>query len=171
MTKEEKWMKRALAEAKKAQKKDEVPIGAIIVKEDTLLATGYNCKEHKKLPTAHAEIIAIERACKHLGDWRLDGCDMYVTLEPCFMCVGACKNARLRTVYFGAYEKKSMQSVSATTLATQNALNDNTTFVGGVLSEPCAHILSSYFVEKRQDVVPTIHTNTTNITKEISKEG
>lgn len=150
MTREEKWMQRALCEAEKARKKDEVPIGAIIVKGDTLLATGYNCKEHKKLPTAHAEIIAIEKACKKIGDWRLDGCEMYVTLEPCFMCVGACKNARLQTVYFGAYEKKSMPSVSATTLAMQNSLNDTTQFIGGVYSEPCAQILSTYFAEKRQ---------------------
>ena len=98
--------------AKKAYKKGEVPIGAVIVKDGKIIARGYNQREKKQSAILHAEIIAIKKACKKLKSWRLDGCDLYCTLEPCFMCSGAVLNARIKRLYFGAYEQKSCSAVS-----------------------------------------------------------
>ena len=102
----EKFMKEAIKEAKKAYDKAEVPIGAVIVKDDKIIARAHNLRECKNQAIAHAEIFAIEKACKKLGAWRLENCDMYVTLEPCPMCAGAILNARVRNLYIGAMEPK-----------------------------------------------------------------
>ncbi len=103
----EDFMKEALKEAEKAYKKLEVPVGAVIVKDGKIIAKAYNQKEEKKSPTKHAEIIAIEKACKKLDNWRLNGCEMFVTLEPCPMCAGAIINSRIDKLYIGAKEEKS----------------------------------------------------------------
>ena len=104
---DEKFMQVAIIEAKKAYKKDEVPIGACIVKDGKVIAKAHNKTEKTQIATHHAEIIAINKACKKLKSWRLDGCEIYVTAEPCAMCAGAIANARIEKVYFGAYESKS----------------------------------------------------------------
>ena len=101
---EEKFMKLAISEAKKAEKKDEVPIGAVIVLNGQVIAKAHNLIETTNIATAHAEILAIQKACKNLKSWRLNEAEIYVTLEPCAMCAGAIANARLKKVYFGAYE-------------------------------------------------------------------
>ena len=109
---QEKFMKMAIKQAMKAVLKDEVPIGAVIVKDGVVLSRAYNLVEKKQDPTAHAEILAITKACKKIGSWRLDGAEMYVTMEPCPMCAGAIVNARISKVYFGTYESKSGGAVS-----------------------------------------------------------
>ena len=100
--------------------------------------------------TAHAEILAIEKACKKLGSWRLDGTEMYVTIEPCAMCAGAIANARISKVYFGAYERKSGCAQSLYPVLTQNGLNHKTEFEGGIDEEVCASIIKNYFKAKRK---------------------
>ena len=104
---EEKFMKQALIEARKAYGKDEVPIGAVIVKDGKVIARGHNTRQQTQNAVNHAEMIAIQKACKKVGSWRLCDCDLYVTLEPCPMCAGACINSRLNAVYFGAYDAKA----------------------------------------------------------------
>ncbi len=106
INRDEKFMLKALECAKKAALSGEVPIGAVIVKDGKIIASGYNLREKRHSTTAHAEIIAIERACKKLGDWRLDGCELFVTLEPCPMCAGAILNARISRVVFAAKDEK-----------------------------------------------------------------
>ncbi len=105
--KKEYFMKEALKEAKKAYKKLEVPVGTVIVKNGEIIARAYNQKESKKNATKHAEIIAIEKACKKIDNWRLNDCELYVTLEPCPMCAGAIMNSRIKKVYIGTMEEKS----------------------------------------------------------------
>lgn len=148
MSYEEKFMKRAINLAKKAKAIDEVPVGAVIVKDGEVLAFSYNQKEHKNLATAHAEILAINKACKKLNDFRLIGCDMYVSLEPCVMCTGAILSSRLENVYFGAYITNG--SISANELADKAELNHKTNFFGGYLKEECSSLISEYFKEKRK---------------------
>ena len=145
----EKFMGEAIKEAVKAQKKDEVPIGAVLVKDGKIIARAHNLIESKKLPTAHAEILAIEKACKRLGDWRLDGTSLFVTLEPCPMCAGAIVNARIEKVYFGAYEEKSGSAQSRFDVLTGSGLNHKTEYQGGVRKEECESIIKNYFKEKR----------------------
>lgn len=144
------YMKKALAQAKIALKKDEVPIGAIIVKDQKVIARAHNLTETTQKATAHAEILAIEKACKKLGSWRLDGTEMYVTIEPCAMCAGAIVNARISKVYFGAYERKSGCAQSLYPVLTQNGLNHKTEFLGGIDEEACASIIKNYFKAKRK---------------------
>lgn len=145
------FMKKALLEAFKALKKDEVPIGCVIVKDGAVVARAHNLRENKKKATAHAEILAIEKACKKLGDWRLDGCELYVTLEPCIMCAGAILNARIKKVYFGAREPKGGAVESRFQLLDKGALNWTTDFEGGVLDEDCALLITEFFRKKRQE--------------------
>lgn len=147
----EQMMELALKEAAKAKNIDEVPIGAIIVRDGKVIARGYNKRQTQRLATAHAEIIAINKACKKLGDYRLTGCSMYVTLEPCLMCAGACLNARLEKVYFGAKEiKVTAITESATSLALRTNLNHNIVFEGGILEKECSELLTTYFKGKRK---------------------
>ncbi|MBO5712658.1 MAG: nucleoside deaminase [Clostridia bacterium] len=149
MTNKEKFMRVALKEAKIAYRNGEVPIGAVIVKDGEIISKSYNKRNKNKIATHHAEINAIEKACKVLGDWRLDGCEMYVTLEPCPMCAGAILNARISKVYFGAYEVKSGALLSNYKMLFQGSLNHKGEVEGGVLLEECKALLKDFFKSKR----------------------
>ena len=140
----------AYKQAEKAGEKDEVPIGAVIVKDGKVLSKGYNLVENTNKATAHAEIIAIEKACKKLKSWRLDGAEIYVTLEPCAMCAGAIANARIKKVYFGAYERKSGCAESKYPVLSDNGLNHSAEYEGGIMEEECASLIKKYFSEKRK---------------------
>lgn len=144
----EEFMRIALEQAKLAYKKDEVPIGAVIVKDGKVIAKAYNKRQRKKSAIAHAEVLAIEKACKKIKDWRLNDYEMYVTLEPCPMCAGAIVNARIKKVYFGAYEKTSKSDL-LNLIVQDKRLNHTLEIEGGVLEEECALLLKSYFKEKR----------------------
>ncbi len=149
LTREEKFMNEAIRSAQKGLKEGEVPIGAVIVYEEKVVARGYNRRAKLQLASAHAEMMAIDRACKKFSSWRLpEGCELYVTLEPCPMCMGACLNARVDKVYFGAYEQKGVSLTNA--LAEANLLNHKTEVVGGVREEKCSQLLSSFFINMRQ---------------------
>ena len=149
LTREEKFMRKAIAAAKCGLKQGEVPIGAVIVFEDKVVSSGYNRRAKLQLASAHAEMMAIDKACKKFGSWRLpEGCELYVTLEPCPMCMGASLNARVDKVYFGAYEQKGRSLTGE--LANANLLNHKTEVTGGVLGEECSALLSSFFISMRQ---------------------
>lgn len=143
------YMLEAIAEAEKALKKDEVPIGAIIVKDGKIIARAHNLTEKKQSAVYHAEVIAIGKACKKLKSWRLNGTEIYVTAEPCAMCAGAIANARIDKVYFGAYERKSGCAVSKYPVLSDNGLNHSTAFEGGIEEERCSFLLTDYFRNKR----------------------
>ncbi|MCI8819874.1 MAG: nucleoside deaminase [Clostridia bacterium] len=145
---ENEFMQAALDCAAKALKKGEVPIGAVVVSGGKIISRGYNKRTKKQIATAHAEIEAIEKACKKLKSWRIPECEIYVTLEPCPMCMGAMLNARIKKVYFGAYEAKG-RSMTAQ-LAESNLLNHRIEVEGGVMREECAQILSSFFSRMRE---------------------
>lgn len=148
MAYDEKFMKKALKLAQKARDIDEVPVGAVVVKDGKIIASAYNQKEHKNLATAHAEILAINKACKKLEDFRLIGCDLYVSLEPCVMCTGAILSSRIENVYFGAYITNG--SISAEEISKRAELNHKTNFEGGFLKEECSVLVSEYFQNKRK---------------------
>ena len=148
MSYQEKFMKKALLLAQKANAIDEVPVGAVIVKDGKIIASAYNQKETKNIATAHAEVLAINKACKKLGDFRLVGCDLYVSLEPCVMCTGAILSARIENVYFGAFITNG--SISAQELTDRAELNHKTNFEGGFLKEECSSLVSEYFKKKRK---------------------
>lgn len=141
------FMRAALKQAQKAYALQEVPIGAVIVYQDKIIARGYNRRTSRQQATAHAEVLAIERACAKLKSWRLAGASMFVTLEPCPMCLGAILNARLDAVYFGAYEQKG-RSLTELILST-NLLNHTTQVEGGILQTECSQILTDFFKEIR----------------------
>ena len=141
---DEKYMDLALTLAKEAAAEGEVPVGAVIVKDDRVIGTGRNRREISKNALAHAEIEAINNACKTLGGWRLHGCDLYVTLEPCPMCTGAIINARLNRVIFGAFDEKAGSCGSVIDL-TELPYNHKPEIVSGVKKEECARELSSFF--------------------------
>ena len=144
-----KFMNLALKEAKKAFEKDEVPIGAVIVSGGKVIAKAHNLTQTKKLATAHAEILAIEKASKKYPSWRIEDAEMYITLEPCAMCAGAIANARINKVYFGAYEEKSGCAVSLYPVLTNNGLNHSVQVEGGILEEECSALIKEYFKSKR----------------------
>ena len=148
MTRDEDFMKQALSEAMLAYNEKEVPIGAVVVLGDEIVGRGHNRREYGKNALYHAEIEAINDACKRLGGWRLFRCELYVTLEPCPMCAGAAINARIKRVVFGAYDKKagSCRSVIDLFSLPYNHKPDN---IGGVLEEECAGLLSRFFKELR----------------------
>jgi len=141
-------MRAALKEAAKAGRIDEVPVGAVIVKDGKVIAKAYNRRETAKNPVSHAEILAIEKAAKALHGWRLLGCELYVTLEPCPMCAGAIINARIPRVYFGAYDPKAGALGSVYDL-NEGRLNHRANVEGGILGEECAQVLKEYFLNKR----------------------
>jgi tRNA(adenine34) deaminase len=145
----EKFMNAAIKEALKAREKDEVPIGAVIVKDNKIIARAHNLMEKTQLATAHAEVLAINKACKKLKSWRLDDVDMYITVEPCAMCAGAIANARIARVFFGAYESKSGCAESKYPVLSDNGLNHSTEFIGGIKQDVCSDIIKKYFKEKR----------------------
>ena len=149
MNANELYMKKALNLAKKAGETGEVPIGAVIVYQGKIIASAYNKRNQSKDATSHAEILAIKKACKKLGDWRLDGAEMYVTLEPCPMCAGAIVNARIKKVYFGAYERKSGAVMSNYRILFGGGLNHKTDAKGGVLEDECSSLLKKFFEGKR----------------------
>ena len=142
-----KFMKEALKRAKKGLAQGEVPVGAVIVHEGRVVSSGYNRRTKTQTAISHAEMYAIDRACKKFGSWRLPECDLYVTLEPCPMCMGAALNARVRKIYFGAYEQKG-RSMTAE-LAASNLLNHTLEVEGGVLEEECSEVLSGFFRSMR----------------------
>ena len=145
---DEKFMKAALREAQISFSQDEVPIGAVVVKAGQIVARAHNTRNRSKNATEHAELVAISRACKKLGDWRLSGCDLYVTLEPCVMCLGACFNARLSNVYFGAYDV-SGQGCLPIAENLRRTLNHEMFVRGGIMEKECSQILTDYFKSKR----------------------
>ncbi|MBQ3230341.1 MAG: tRNA adenosine(34) deaminase TadA [Clostridia bacterium] len=143
------FMKRALARAKAAAKCGEVPIGAVIVKDGQIISTGRNMRETKRNALHHAEVIAIDRACKKLGAWRLSDCTLYVTMEPCPMCAGAIVNSRIKRVVFGCFDKKTGALGTVFNLS-EYPLNHKYEVLGGVLEKECADILSQFFAELRK---------------------
>ena len=144
------FMKEALKEARKAYKKLEVPVGVVVVKDDKIIARGYNQKESKNSPIKHAEIIAIEKACKKLNNWRLNDCDMYITLEPCSMCAGAIINSRIRKIYIGAMEHNSGACGSKLNLLQDYEFETKVETESGIMQEECQKILKSFFKEIRK---------------------
>lgn len=140
-------MKSALKCAEKALQEGEVPIGAVVVLDGNVIARGHNRRTKKQIATAHAEIEAIEKACKKLKSWRIPDCELYVTLEPCPMCMGAVLNSRIKKVYFGAPEDKGRSLTRE--LATANLLNHTVEVEGGVMEAECREILSRFFSEMR----------------------
>ena len=148
LTREEKFMNAAIKAAKRGLAQGEVPIGAVIVYEDKIIARGYNRRLKLQLASAHAEMMAIDKACKKFHSWRLpEGCELYVTLEPCPMCMGACLNARMDKVYFGAYEQKGRSLTNE--LAEANLLNHKTEVVGGIAEKECSEMLTAFFSSMR----------------------
>ena len=147
---EEVFMREALKEAKKAYKRKEVPIGAVVVYKNKIISRGYNLREKKKNALLHAEIIAIEKACRKLRSWRLDECDLYVTLEPCPMCSGAIINSRIKNIFFGADDPKAGCVNSKAHLFETGLFNHDVNVVGGVLKSECSQILKDFFSELRK---------------------
>lgn len=143
-------MKEALKLAKKAAKLGEMPVGAVIVRDGEVISRGYNKRETKKNAILHAEIDAIAKACKKLGGWRLPGCEMYVTLEPCPMCAGAILNARIEGLYFGAYDEKSGCAGSKINLLDMNLCNFSIPVKGGIMEEECRTEIKNFFRELRR---------------------
>lgn len=144
----ERFMRLALKQAQVSYKNDEVPIGAVVVKDGVVIARAHNTRNASRNAVEHAELVAIQRACKVLGDWRLTGCDLYVTLEPCVMCLGACYNARISNVYFGAYDLSGKGCVQLSEMIGRT-LNHELNICGGVLEKECSEILTEYFKSKR----------------------
>ena len=151
MTADEKFMKAAITQARKAYAIDEVPIGCVIVQNDKIIARGYNRRNIDKNTLAHAELSAIRKASKKTGDWRLEDCTMYVTLEPCQMCAGAIVQARIPRVVVGAMNKKAGCAGSVLNLFQIPAFNHQVEFEHGVLEEECSAMLSDFFRELRQN--------------------
>lgn len=141
-------MQLAISEAKKAAAENEVPVGAVIVKDGVVLAAAHNMREQKQNALSHAEIEAINSACKNLGSWRLDGCEMYVTLEPCPMCTGAIINARIKTVIFGAFDKNAGCMDSVINLC-DYPLGHKVEVYAGICEDECQKILQDFFENLR----------------------
>ncbi len=147
----EKFMMEAIKEAKKAELIDEVPIGCVIVKDDKIIARGHNLRESKQRSTAHAEIIAIEKACRKLKSWRLEGCSLYVTLEPCPMCSGAILQSRIEHVVYGAKDPKGGCMESCMNMYEVKGFNHYPDVIGGVLEDECGSLLKTFFKRKREE--------------------
>ncbi|MFA5528743.1 MAG: tRNA adenosine(34) deaminase TadA [Peptostreptococcales bacterium] len=147
----EHFMREALKEAEKAFEKKEIPIGAIIVKDDRIIGRGHNLRETSKDPTAHAEIIAIKEAAKELDGWRLIGCKMYVTVEPCPMCAGAIILSRIPEVYIGTMDTKGGAAGSVMNILEEKKFNHKVEVHKGVLQEECNEIITSFFKKLREE--------------------
>ena len=147
---DEKYMRAAMKEAHKAELKDEVPIGAVIVCDGKIIARAHNTRQTKQISTHHAEILCIEKACRKLNSWRLEGCDLYVTLEPCPMCAGAIQQSRIRKVVFGAYDPKGGFFGSNFNINEVKGLNHYPEVEGGILKEETAQLLKDFFKKKRE---------------------
>lgn len=148
------FMKLALQEAKRAAAVDEVPIGAVIVKDDEIISKAYNLRETLQDATAHAELLAIRKACEVLGTWRLNGCSLYVTLEPCPMCAGAIILSRVDRVVFGAKDPKGGACGSIVNLPADKRFNHRPEVVEGVMADECGEILTKFFQAKRAEKKP-----------------
>ena len=146
----EKFMKEALKEAQKAYDKEEVPVGAIIVKNGEIVARAHNLKESKNNAICHAEILAIKKASKKLGAWRLSDCEMYVTLEPCPMCAGALIQSRIKKVYIGTMDNKTGACGSVFNLLEDYTFNHKVEHETGILQEECEKILQDFFKKLRK---------------------
>ena len=140
MNVDKEFMNEAIKLAIKSYEDDEVPVGAVVVKDNEIIGCGYNQKDKTKNPLKHAELIAIEDACKYIGDWRLNGCILYTTFEPCMMCMGAIVESRISKVVYGVKKDEQMFY----------NLND-IEIVGGVLEEKCLHLLQKFFKNKRNN--------------------
>ena len=143
------FMKEALKEAKKAYKKEEIPVGAVIVKEGKIIARGHNLRETKNSSISHAEILAIEKANKKLNAWRLENCEMYITLEPCMMCTGAIIQSRLKKIYIGTRDIKGGSIESSIEIKKVRNINHYPDYEIGILEDECSKILKDFFKEKR----------------------
>ena len=150
MNNKEKFMKEAIKEAKKAYEKLEVPVGAVIVKDDKIIARAHNIKETKKDTTKHAEIIAIQKASKKLETWRLIDCEMYITLEPCTMCTGAIINSRIKKIYIGTMDEKTGACGSVLNLLEDYTFNHKVEMETGILRDACKNILQEFFKKIRE---------------------
>ena len=142
-------MEAALDEAAQAAEVGEVPVGAVVVHRGQVIARAHNRREIDRDPTAHAEILALREAVELLGEWRLEGCTLFVTLEPCFMCAGAIVNARVERLVFGATDPKAGAVGSLANVPADTRLNHRPEVVGGVLAEPCGRILRDFFAARR----------------------
>ena len=147
---DEKYMLEAIKEAKKARDLNEVPVGAVIVKDNKIIARGHNLRETKNDPTMHAEIVAIRKACKKEKSWRLVGCTMYVTIEPCSMCAGTILWSRLDKIVYGAKDPKGGAIESSLRLFESPNINHHPEIVSGILKEECSNIIKTFFKNKRQ---------------------
>lgn len=147
---QEYFMNEALKEAKKAYKKLEIPVGAVIVKDGKIIARAHNIKERKKDTTKHAEILAIQKASKSLNSWRLNDCEMYVTLEPCPMCAGAIIQARINKVYIGAMDEKTGACGSVLNLFKDYKFNHRVEYETGILKDNCEDMLKNFFKDLRK---------------------
>lgn len=153
---DEKYMMKAIELAKQAIKYDEVPIGAVIVCNGKVIAEAFNMKEHDNCAVSHAEIVAIKLATKKLNSWRLHGCDIYVTLEPCAMCAGALINSRIDNIYFGAYDEKAGCCKTLYNLPEDKRFNHRANVVGGILEKECGQLLSDFFKGKRKKQISNL---------------
>lgn len=143
-------MKEALRQAQKAYDIEEVPIGCVIVHENKIIARAYNKRNTKKNTLAHAELLAIQKACRKLGDWRIENCTMYITLEPCPMCAGAIVQGRIPRVVIGARNKKAGCAGSVLNLLQQEGFNHQVELIDGVLEEECSQMMKTFFKEMRR---------------------
>jgi tRNA(adenine34) deaminase len=149
---DEQFMRAALAEAARAAGAGEVPVGAVVVADGAIVGRGFNAPIARHDPSAHAEIAALRDAAAKLRNYRLPGCDLYVTLEPCAMCAGAIMQARIRRLVYGAPDPKTGACGSVVDLPVEPRLNHHTTVVGGVLAEECGTLLRSFFADRRNGV-------------------
>ncbi|MDQ0176332.1 tRNA adenosine(34) deaminase TadA [Bacillus chungangensis] len=143
------WMRLAIIEAKKAREKDEVPIGAVIVLNGEVIARAHNLRETTQNAVTHAELLAIQQACERLGTWRLEGAELYVTLEPCPMCSGAIILSRIEKVYFGAADPKAGCAGTLMNLLEDDRFNHQSQVVGGVMKDECGELLRDFFRKLR----------------------
>lgn len=146
-------MQKALNAAKKAEKKGEVPVGAVIVQNGKIISEGYNRCIIDKDPSAHAEIEALRKASKKLNNYRLNGCSIYVTIEPCAMCAGALVNARIEKIFFGAFDKKAGACKSVFKIINNKKLNHKIKFDSGIMEKECAGIIQKFFKNKRKKAI------------------
>lgn len=150
MVEHEQWMREAIIEAEKAEQLGEVPIGAVVVYRGQVIGRGHNLRETNRQPTAHAEMMAIEQASRHLGAWRLLDCQLYVTLEPCPMCAGAIIQARMAQMIYGAPDPKAGCAGTLMNLLQEERFNHQTSVISGVLADTCSEMLSNFFRQLRR---------------------
>lgn len=169
-------MAEAYLEAQKARAVGEVPVGAVLVKDGVVIARGYNHPIGKHDPTAHAEIVALRAGAELLGNYRLPGCELFVTLEPCMMCAGAMMHARLARVVFGASDPKTGVCGSVLNLFEQEKLNHHTALTGGIMAQECSDLLKDFFASRRAALAEkkkqaTIHVNATSQAQSVEPQN